>query len=489
MLAPISVLTPSTFHHRRHTVASHAQSFNSTTTLLTRSRTMNSRQEITHKNSQPGGARSLRFATPLRKAFKRLNVARKKPAGGIPRPLADCSNTQPGPSAGLDAGEIMFDGKFTPPPAPRPSRLATPVAPPSPISPLPPSLSRSGNLMTTRSKEVGYLTSPSLPPASTMSDTMPESSSPMVPLPRGDLFQLGLTPIQSIQSIVDPECPVFAPALPTVQRVSSVNMARLTADVDMMDVMNMDLNDAGKAVTPTPPSRNTTQWIPDLIPTRKASNNLSTTAVFEGGKPIERRRSTFMSKLVGNGWGFSGLGFTSMSGHRRSHSAVSSSSVQKATLGEIGSLPSIPIGKRSIERAVFGSEAVDIASTINAPTSNRNSLVNGLPPANSTLRMTGSKSARALDNLDLEDENVEPRVNIEERPKKKRRSVAENLVRSTTPSPSPVRVTRAMAARQAEIEANTPTRITRSASKRLAELANSPTRKPNVVRSKSAKRL
>ncbi|CAE6480280.1 unnamed protein product [Rhizoctonia solani] len=442
------------------------------------------------KNSQPGDANGRRFTTPLRKAFKRLHVVRKKPTNGIARPLADCSNIQVETNVASNAEEMVLDEKLAPPPAPRPSRLATPGGPPSPISPLPPSISRSGNLLTIRSKEIGIFESPSLFQAPIMSDdVMSESSSPVAPLPRGDLFQLGLTPVQSMRSIVNSECPVFAPALPSVQRVSSVNVARLTADVDMMDVVNMDLDDAGKAVTPTPPSRHTsTPWLPNIASMRKAaSNNLSTTAVFEGGRLVERRRSTFMSKLVGSGWGFAGLGLSSMNGHRRTQSAVPSVSAQETKLGAMEPLPSIPVGKRSIERAVFGPEIVATSSKISA--SNRNSLVNGLAPANSTLRMTGSKSARALDHLDLENENVAPGARIEDRPKKKRRSVAENFMLSPAPNPSPVRVTRAMAARQSEIEANTPTRITRSASKRLSELANSPTGKSNAVRSKGAKRL
>ncbi|CAE6460845.1 unnamed protein product [Rhizoctonia solani] len=448
---------------------------------------MNGHQEITKKkNSQFGDANGRRFTTPIRKAFRRLHVVRKKPANGIATPLVDCSNIQV--KATSEAGEMVPDEKFVPPPAPRPSRLATPAHPPSPISPLPPSVSRSGNLLTIRSREIDISDSPVLVRAPVMRDEdMFEPSSPMAPLPRGDLFQLGLTPVQSVKSIVDAECPVFAPAIPTVQRVSSLNIARLSADVDMMDVVNMDLDQAGKAVTPTPPSRNTsTQWLPNLASIRKgASNNFSTTAVFEGGHPTERRRSTFMSKLVGSAWGFAGLGF--VPGHRRTQSAVASASVQEAGPGVIGPLPPIPTGRCSIERAVFGQEVEAIANRVSA--SNRDSLVNGLPPANSTLRMTGSKSARALDYLDLEDENVAPGAKIEERPKKKRRSITENLMRPAGPSPSPVRVTRAMAARQAEIEANTPTRITRSASKKLAELANSPTGKSNAVRSKSVKRL
>ncbi|CAE6445332.1 unnamed protein product [Rhizoctonia solani] len=451
---------------------------------------MNNHPEITDKrSSQLGDSNGRRFTTPLRKVFKRLHVVRKKPTNGIAAPLVDCSNTQVQVNATSNAGEMSLDEKLAPPPAPRPSRLATPVAPPSPISPLPPSVSRSGNLLITRSREIGVSESPSLLQASVMSDeTMREYSSPMVPLPCGDLFQLGLTPVPSMRSIVDSECPVFAPALPTVQRVSS-DIAGWTSDIDMTDVVNMELDDADKAVTPTPPSRNmSTQWLPNLISVRKAaSNNYSTTAVFEGGHLAERRRSTFMSKLVGSTWGFTGLGLASMSGHRRTQSAVLSTSVQKSNWGVMGPLPSIPTGKCSIERAVFGPEAVAAASKVSS--THRNSLVSGLPPANSTLRMTGSKSARALDHLDLENENVAPGAKIEERPKKKRRSIAENFMPAAGPTPSPVRVTRAMAVRQAEIEANTPTRITRSASKRLAELANNPTGMSNAVRSKSVKRL
>ncbi|KEP46463.1 hypothetical protein V565_197630 [Rhizoctonia solani 123E] len=448
---------------------------------------MNHRSEITDKkSSQPGHVNARRFTTPLRKVFRRLHVVGNKPTNDIAAPLVDCSNTQLQATAASNAGDMALDEKLAPPPAPKPCRLATPAGPPSPISPLPPSVSRSGNLLITRSRE---MESPSLLQGPVMSDdAMPECSSPMVPLPRGDLFQLGLTPVPSMRSMVDSECSVFAPAPPTVQRVSSVNIAGWTPDADMMDVVNMDLDDAGKAVTPTPPSRNmSTLWLPNLISARKtASNKLSTTAVFEGGHLAERRRSTFMSKLVGSGWGFSGLGLTSMGSHRRTQSAVLSTSAHETNSGAMGPLPSIPTGKCSIERAVFGPE---ITAATSVGSSNRNLLINGLPPANSTLRMTGSKSGRAMDHLDLENEHAAPGAKIEERPKKKRRSIAENFMRSAEPTPSPVRVTRAMAARQAEIKANTPTRVTRSTSRRLAESANSPSGKSNAVRSKSVKRL
>ncbi|KAH7339105.1 hypothetical protein B0J17DRAFT_754824 [Rhizoctonia solani] len=458
-------------------------------TFLTRSKNHEySSGNNAQEDSQPGDAHNRRFTTPLRNAFKRLHVVRKKATN---KPLVDSSNVPAEANVASSTEETVLDEKLNPPPAPRPSRLAaSPAAPPSPISPLPPSASRSGNILTIRSREIDPSYSHSSFRAPFMGDNaMPESSSPTAPLPRGDLFQLGLTPVQSMRSIAESECPVFAPSLQTVQRVSSVNMARLAADVDMMDILNMDVDDAGQAVTPTPPARNTsTQWLPNLVSIRKtASNNLSTTAVFEGGHLAERRRSTFMSKLVGSAWGFSSLGFPSMNGHRRTQSAAPTTSVQGAKSEAMGSLPSIPIGKCSIERAVFGSEFV--AGTSRISTSNRDSLVNGLAPANSTLRMTGSKSARALHHLDSENENVAPEGKFEERPKKKRRSVGDNFMRSTGPSLSPVRVTRAMAARQAEIEANTPTRMTRSTSKRLAELANSPTGKSNVARSKSVKRL
>ncbi|CAE6440550.1 unnamed protein product [Rhizoctonia solani] len=443
---------------------------------------MNIRQETAHKKTlQLGDTNNNRFTTPLRRAFRRLHVVRKKQTSDTARPLSDCSNAPAAPVAET----TILDEKLAPPPAPRASRLASPAVPPSPISPIPPSVSRSGNLLTIRSREIDPSESLGSFQAPFMSDdAMPESSSPTASLPCGDLFRLGLTPIQSTQSIADSECPVFAPALRAVQRVSSVNMTRLISDVDMTDVVNMDLDGAGQAITPTPPSRNTsTQWLPNLASKRKTiSNNLSTTAVFEGGHLAERRRSTFMSKLVGSAWGFTGLG------HRRAQSVVHLNSAQEPKSETMGSLPSIPIGKSSIERAVFGSDCMITTSRIS--TSNRDSLVNGLAPANSTLRMTGSKSARAWEELDHEPENVAPEPKVAERPKKKRRSsVADNLVLSTAPSLSPVRVTRAMAARQAEIEANTPTRVTRSASKRLAELANSPSGKSNAVQSKSLKRL
>ncbi|KAJ1302934.1 hypothetical protein OPQ81_003232 [Rhizoctonia solani] len=455
---------------------------------------MNIRQETTHKkNTQPEEANGRRFTTPLRKAFKRLHVARKKPMNAPVRSLADCPNAPVEINVAHVTEVAVLDQRPDPPPAPRPSRVASPVAPPSPISPLPTSVSRSGNLLTIRSKEACVEESPIQLQAPITSDNIvAECSSPIHVPPRGDLFQLGLTPVQSIQSIAEAECPVFAPDLPAVQRVSTINMARLTADVDMMDIVNVDLDDEAQAVTPTPPSRNTsTQWLPALASRRKAaSSNLSTTAVFEGGHLAERRRSTFMSKLVGSAWDFAG--FTSLNGHRRTQSAAPSTSVQQPKSEVMESLPSIPIGKCSLERAVFGSDCV--ATTRRLSVSNRNSLVSGLAPANSTLRMTGSKSARELDHLEPENEseNLAPGAQVEERPKKKRRSSvanAQNLMRSAAPSPSPVRVTRAMVARQAAIETNTPARVTRSASKRLAELANSPTGKANVVRSKSVKRL
>ncbi|CEL59086.1 hypothetical protein RSOLAG1IB_09073 [Rhizoctonia solani AG-1 IB] len=449
---------------------------------------MNIGEETVHKkNSQLEDMNSHRFTTPLRRAFKRLHVVRRRPTHATSGPLSDCSNA----AIAYVADKTTIDEKLAPPPAPRPPRLASPASPPSPISPLPLSVSRSGNLLTTRSKEIDSSESLGSFQAPFMYDnSMPESSSPAPSLPCGDLFRLGLTPIQSTRSIVDSECPVFAPALPANRRISSVNMARLTADVDMMDVVNIEMDDIEKAITPTPPSRNaSTQWLPNLTSKRKSvSNNLSTTAVFEGGHLAERRRSTFMSKLVGSAWGFAGLGFASMNGHRRTQSAAASTLVREPKPNAMESLPSIPIGKSSIERAVFGLDCMPGDNATSA--SNRNSLVNGLAPANSTLRVTGSKSARALEELEPEIENIVPEAEVMERPKKKRRSsVANNLMLSTAPSLSPVRVTRAMAARQAEIEANTPMRVTRSASKRLAELAHSPSGKSNAVRSKSLKRL
>ncbi|KAF8684467.1 hypothetical protein RHS04_01419 [Rhizoctonia solani] len=437
---------------------------------------MNNPHEIAQKNTQLGDANNHRFTTPLRKAFKRLHVVRRKPSVASTRPLSDCSNV---PVASVRETTIP-DGKLAPPPAPRPSRLASPAAPPSPVSPLPPSASRSGNLLTIRSREINPSESLGSLQAPLMSeDTIPESSSPVASLPCGDLFRLGLTPIQSAHSIADSECPVFAPALQPVQRISSVNMVDLAEDVDMVDVVNLDLDSTGQAITPTPSSRNTSiQWLPSLAPKRKTvPNNLSTTAVFEGGHLSERRRSTFMSKLVGNAWGLAGLGLASMNGgHRRTQSAVPLTSIQEPEKETMGSLPSIPIGKSSIERAVFGLESM-ASTTSRISTSHRHSLVNGLAPANSTLRMTGSKSARAMEDLDPETEDT-PEVKIVARPKKKRRSSAtDNLRLSTAASLSPVRVTRAMAARQAEVESNTPMRVTRSASKRLAELANSPSGK------------
>lgn len=247
-------------------------------------------------------------------------------------------------------------------------------------------------------------------------------------MPRGDLFQLGLTPVQSVRSIqsmtATPGCHESAPVPPNAQRVSCVNIAQLTAEVDMIDVVNMDLDDPGQR-TPTPSSRTASmQWLPALASKRKTPNNLSTTAVFEGGE--DRRRTMFMSKLVGSAWGLaaSGMGFASMHGHRRPQPvAPLVSQTPGGPKTEMTSLPSIPLGRSSIEQAVLGAGSATRSRLGTA--CGRNSLVHGLPPANSTLRMTGSKSGRALVHLDDEggaNENVAPEAKVEERPKKKRRS-------------------------------------------------------------------
>ncbi|KAF8601156.1 hypothetical protein BDV93DRAFT_524901 [Ceratobasidium sp. AG-I] len=168
------------------------------------------------------------------------------------------------------------------------------------------------------------------------------------------------------------------------------------------------------------------------------------------------------------------------------HSRAAPSAVDENT-PTMGSLPSIPLGKGSIEQAVFGARRASVLSQ------GSGRLSNGLPPANSTMRMTGSKSGRALEEFEIEPCGSGPAESskLEERPKKKLRNcVNEHFIRSPAPSPTPTRVTRAMVARQVE-EATTPTRVTRSASKRLAELANTPRSSYDGAarRSKSLKRL
>ncbi|KAG9120493.1 hypothetical protein FRC07_003983, partial [Ceratobasidium sp. 392] len=120
---------------------------------------MNNNSETTHKENGPAlEAHRRRFTTPLRKAFKRLAVTRKthRPGAagsGNGRPLADHSNY-----FSLTSDDAMHaDEQLEPPPAPRPSRWASPVNPPSPISPLPATLSRSSNILTVRS---GMLSAP-----------------------------------------------------------------------------------------------------------------------------------------------------------------------------------------------------------------------------------------------------------------------------------------------------------------------------------------
>ncbi|KAB5589153.1 hypothetical protein CTheo_7412 [Ceratobasidium theobromae] len=446
-------------------------------------------QEAYKQNVHTGDPSARRFVTPLRRVFKRFHASRKRPAPGASlrstNILADSSNIPAGPYPSFENGAVIIEEKPNPPPAPRPSRLVSPGIRLTPISPLAPTVSSSSNLLINHAAGFG-LSHDS--PQATNNSAIPSSSSPLALMPRGDLFQCGLTPIQSVRTIhsIAPNttsgCTVFAPALPTTQRVSSVNIARVAAGVDMMDFVDVSPGEA-EQTTPTPPSRTVSlQWLPSLV-TRRKGHNLSTSALEVNNSVEERRTSNFMAKLVGSAWGFAGIGFNSMNGHRRTQStappATASAVHETGIPSDSDSLPLIPLGKCSIERAVL-----DTASRL-SPISNasdRESFTNGLLLANSAFRMTGSKSGRALDGSDYEigssNEKKVPEHEIEERPKKKRRgSVAEHLIRSTAPCPTPGRVTRAMAARQAEIEAMTPTRVTRSASKRLAELANAPARK------------
>ncbi|KAG8764963.1 hypothetical protein FRC12_007783 [Ceratobasidium sp. 428] len=420
-----------------------------------------------------------RFTTPLRRAFKRLQVTRKPHRPGAARsgtgnPLTERSNYFSLTSD--DARDA--DEQLEPPPAPRPSRWASPINPPSPISPLPATMSRSSNILTVRSGMLS--TSASRGSIRGFIDSAPSSSSP-APMPRGDLFQLGLTPVHSVRSAGSVASrlatggPLFAPALPTAQRVSTVNIASDAAEIDIIDMLDMD-TDPRTPQTPHPSRTTTGRWRPSLSIERYAGQNPSTTAVFESGNAGQPRRASFMSKLVGNAWGLAGFGFTSINPHRHTQPVtVPPQPIERA----MSSLPSIPQGNHSIEQAVFGPGTTTSRLSTASGGSRRHQCASELPPANSTSRMTGSKSGRALDHLSEEaDDRGSPadfRVKIEERPKKKRRSCAgEQPTRLLSPSSPSTRVTRSMATRQVEVEASSPTRVTRSTSKRLAELANGP---------------
>ncbi|KAG9110199.1 hypothetical protein FRC07_008227 [Ceratobasidium sp. 392] len=301
-------------------------------------------------------------------------------------------------------------------------------------------------------------------------------------MPRGDLFQLGLTPVQSMRSMgsygyrVATDGPLFAPALPTTQRVSTLNMADEAGEIDILDVLDVDM-DAETPYTPNPSRTTTGRWLPSLSINRHAGHNPSTTAVFESGSLIQPRRTSFMSRLVGSAWGLTGIGFTSINPHRRAQPATAA----PQPLGRaISPLPSIPQGNGSIEQAVFGPSVTTSRLSAVSGGSRRYRSVSELPPANSTMRMTGSKSGRALDHLSEEagEGLAEVHVKFEERPKKKRRSCATEPTRLLAPSPPSTRMTRSMATRQVDVAATSPTRVTRSTSKRLAELANGPAESP-----------
>ncbi|KAG8695675.1 hypothetical protein FRC09_009004 [Ceratobasidium sp. 395] len=339
-------------------------------------------------------------------------------------------------------------------------------------------MSRSSNILTVRSGMLS--TSASRGSIREFIDNAPSSSSP-APMPRGDLFQLGLTPVHSVRSAGSVASrlatggPLFAPILPTAQRVSTVNIASEAAEIDIIDMLDMD-TDPRAPQTPHPSRTTTGRWRPSLSIERYAGHNPSTTAVFESGNTGQPRRASFMSKLVGNAWGLAGFGFTSINPHRRTQPATVPSQPNERAMS---SLPSIPQGNHSIEQAVFGPGTTTSRLSTASGRSRRHRCASELPPANSTSRMTGSKSGRALDHLSEEaDDRGSPadfRVKIEERPKKKRRSCAsEQPARLLSPSSPSTRVTRSMATRQVEVEASSPTRVTRSTSKRLAELANGP---------------
>ncbi|KAG9073963.1 hypothetical protein FRC06_011025 [Ceratobasidium sp. 370] len=196
-----------------------------------------------------------------------------------------------------------------------------------------------------------------------------------------------------------------------------------------------------------------------------------------------------MSRLVGSAWGLAGIGFTSLNVHRRAQSAAMAP-VRPA----LSPLPPILLGKGPIDRMVPDPNVTTSRLGAGSNGSRRHLPASELPPANSTMRITGSKSGRALDHLDEKiGSPADIHVKVEERPKKKRRSGGnEQTVRPLVPSPPSARVTRAMTVRQFEVDATTPTRVTRSTSKRLAALTNTPTRGSYdgaARRSKSLKRL
>ncbi|KAG8680699.1 hypothetical protein FRC08_016100 [Ceratobasidium sp. 394] len=389
---------------------------------------MNTNLEATRKeNAQAVEANRRRFTTPLRRAFKRLKVTRKKHPSEVvsntEHALADRSNY-----LNLASEEIVgMDEQREPPPAPRLSRRASPTDPPSPISPLPATASRSSNILTIRS---GMLSaSCSRGSIQGFGDITPSSSSPAAPVPRGDLFQLGLTPVQSVSSLgsrATASGPLFAPALPTAQRVSTINVAEDTSEVDVLEVSDMDTDTTpSREVTPTPRS-NSVQWLPSLSIERYAAHNPSTTAVFESGGLIHPRRTSFMSRLVGSAWGLAGIGFTSMNVHRRAQSAA------RAPIGPaLPPPPPIPFGMKPIKPVIFGPNVTTSRLGVGSNGSSRHLPTSELPPANSTMRMTGSKSGRALDHLDEETGGcagpVDVQIKVAERPKKKRRSCANEV--------------------------------------------------------------
>ncbi|KAG8731461.1 hypothetical protein FRC10_001702 [Ceratobasidium sp. 414] len=393
---------------------------------------MNTNPEAAYnENAQAAEANHRRFTTPLRRAFKRLKVTRKKQPSGAAsnteHALADRSNYL----SLASEGRADVDDQLQPPPAPRLSRRASPMDPPSPISPLPTTVSRSSNILTIRSGMISA--SGSRGSIQGFGEPAPSSSSPAAPMPRGDLFQLGLTPVQSMRSIgsfasgTAAHEPRFAPALPTAQRVSTVNIANETSEVDILEVLDMDTDtDAHPGqVTPTP-RRTSVQWLPSLSIERHATHNPSTTAVFESSNLAQPRRTSFMSRLVGSAWGLAGIGFTSMNVHRRTQSAA------MPTVGPaLSPLPPILLGRGPIERVVFDPNVTTSRLSAGSTGSRRHLPANELPPANSTMRMTGSKSRRAFDNLGEELGGragpTDAHVKLEGRPKKKRRSGANEV--------------------------------------------------------------
>ncbi|QRW09437.1 hypothetical protein RhiLY_08436 [Ceratobasidium sp. AG-Ba] len=413
-----------------------------------------------NENEQTVEAHRHRFTTPLRRAFKRLKVTRKPKSSlisSIVNPLSEHSNY-----ASL-ASEAGGDDGLLPPPAPRPSRWATPM--------------NTGSPAPDEHLDLAWV-------FPRIHDAL-SSSPPALPMPRGDLFQLGLTPVRSVRSSLSFETratagePLFGPALPATQRISTVNLARETSDVDMIEIL--DRPHPGE-LTPTPRT-SSVSWLPSLSVQRHAMQNPSTTAVFESRNPSQPRRTSFMSKLVGSAWGLAGIGFTSVHGNRRGQSIVP---VPRAVDHVFTPLPSIPLGKDSIEQAVFGPAITGSRMSATSLGVRLQTPAEDLPAANSTFRSTGSKSRRDLDYLDGEDVRMGSASQAKvERPKKKRRSDVSEVELFL----SPVRVTRSMSVRQAQV--GSPNRVTRSTSKRLAETANKSTRRSYEAarRSKSLKRV